>query len=286
MPFIENTKIYEMNNLERNIIVGSLLGDGSLALYGRSKNAYYREHSCNKQAPYRQWKADKLKKLNFKINYESSAISLRSPSNIIYTDLYNKFYKENIKVITKDNIKLLNHPIGLACLYMDDGTLVIDTAKRTNGNIYIFPRIAIYSLCFTKEENQLLIKHISHTFNIEFKLKYRKDGKNYVLELNKRNHVIKFLDLIKPYINEIPCMKYKLDIEKRLEEKFIELSSTYPQKQIIISSLQIIDDKYSKEDEELIIKLRSSNTTYREISEILGRSYYGVVDKVRRMRNN
>lgn len=54
-----------MNNLERNIIVGSLLGDGSLALYGRSKNAYYREHSCNKQAPYRQWKADKLKKLNF-----------------------------------------------------------------------------------------------------------------------------------------------------------------------------------------------------------------------------
>ncbi|MNN76053.1 hypothetical protein D3C81_1924010 [compost metagenome] len=81
-------------------------------------------------------------------------------------------------------------------------------------------------------------------------------------------------------------MKYKLDIEKRLEEKFIELSSTCPQKQIIISSLQIIDDNYSKEDEELIIKLRSNNTTYKEISEILGRSYYGVVDKVRRMRNS
>jgi hypothetical protein len=32
MPFVENTKIYAMNRLERNIIIGSLLGDGSLAL--------------------------------------------------------------------------------------------------------------------------------------------------------------------------------------------------------------------------------------------------------------
>jgi hypothetical protein len=37
MPFVENTKIYDMNRLERNIIIGSLLGDGSLALYGKVK---------------------------------------------------------------------------------------------------------------------------------------------------------------------------------------------------------------------------------------------------------
>jgi hypothetical protein len=67
MPFVENTKIYAMNRLERNIIIGSLLGDGSLALYGRSKNAYYREHGCTRQVPYRQWKADKLKNLDFKL---------------------------------------------------------------------------------------------------------------------------------------------------------------------------------------------------------------------------
>ena len=52
-----------MNHIKKNILIGSLLGDGNLALYGRSVNAYYREHGSNKQNLYRKWKS---KKLNFK----------------------------------------------------------------------------------------------------------------------------------------------------------------------------------------------------------------------------
>lgn len=37
-------KIYNVTEIEQNIIVESLLGYGNLALYGRSKNTYYREH--------------------------------------------------------------------------------------------------------------------------------------------------------------------------------------------------------------------------------------------------
>lgn len=36
----ENYKDYKMTNIERNIIIGSLLGDGTLSKYGRSLNAY------------------------------------------------------------------------------------------------------------------------------------------------------------------------------------------------------------------------------------------------------
>ena len=32
-----------MNRLKENIIFGSLIGDGTLSMYGRSKNACYRE---------------------------------------------------------------------------------------------------------------------------------------------------------------------------------------------------------------------------------------------------
>lgn len=61
-------KKYIPTEIEENIIIGSLLGDGSLALYGRSKNAYYREHGCDAQIQYRLWKSEKLQRLNFSLN--------------------------------------------------------------------------------------------------------------------------------------------------------------------------------------------------------------------------
>lgn len=79
---IYSNKIYTANEIEINILVGSLIGDGSLALYGRSKNAYYREHGCDKQLPYRIWKSEKLKNLDFRINNNCKYAQLHSHSNI------------------------------------------------------------------------------------------------------------------------------------------------------------------------------------------------------------
>lgn len=129
-----NKKEYYPTIIQQNIIVGSILGDGSLALYGRSKNAYFREHGSEKQKEYRQWKCNQLSSLNFKLDDSGK---LHSPSHPIYTNLYNSFYtSEGIKYLSKQSVTLLNHPIGLACLYMDDGSLVIDSSSGLNKNIY------------------------------------------------------------------------------------------------------------------------------------------------------
>ncbi|MBL4938001.1 hypothetical protein JK636_20020 [Clostridium sp. YIM B02515] len=53
-----------LTQVEMNILLVSILGDGNLALYGRSKNAYYREHGCDKQVDYRMRKA-MLSKLSY-----------------------------------------------------------------------------------------------------------------------------------------------------------------------------------------------------------------------------
>lgn len=276
-------KNYISNTIQQNMIIGSILGDANLALYGRSINAYYREHGCNKQIPYREWKLKYLKNLDFKIRYNEKIPSLISPSHPIYTNLYNLFYINNIKTITKDNINLITHPIALACLYMDDGTLVIDTTTKKN-NIYIFPRIAIYTLCFTKEENQILINHIKKIFDINFKLKYSPYGKHYLLELNKRNEIKKFIDLVESYVCEVDCMLYKINLENRLKKQYNILSKKYPLKNIIISPLTVENNNYSLEDEKLIIKLKQNNVKDREIASILNRSYYGLTDKIRRLK--
>ena len=276
-------KIYTVTEIEQNIIVGSLLGDGSLALYGRSKNAYYREHGCNAQIPYRLWKCEKLCKLDFSLNTTCKYAKLSSRSNIFFTKLYNKFYINGVKTITTDNIKLLTHPIGLACFYMDDGTLVIDSAKRKDKSIYIFPRISLYTLSFSKAENIIIKGHLENTFGIKTKLKYRKDGKRTILEINKKVDVINFINIVKPYVSEITCMKYKIDLERRFEEKRFSLKDLG---YININSWteNMIDNSYSKEDELFILKSKENGISTKEIAETLNRPYWGVVDKLRRMQ--
>jgi len=274
-----NKKEYYPTIIQQNIIVGSILGDGSLALYGRSKNAYFREHGSEKQKEYRQWKCNQLSSLNFKLDDSGK---LHSPSHPIYTNLYNSFYtSEGIKYLSKQSVTLLNHPIGLACLYMDDGSLVIDSSSGLNKK-YIFPRILIYTLCFSQKENQILIDHIKQTFDIPFKLKKRPDGKNYILELNRRNHILDFLELVKPYVSQIPCMSYKIDLNKRMEKTKQKLSRHCMD--ISIGNQVIKASNYSLKEEEILISMKRQGSTDAEIADKCNRSYWSVVDKIRRLR--
>ncbi|AHM55624.1 LAGLIDADG DNA endonuclease [Peptoclostridium acidaminophilum DSM 3953] len=275
-----------MNQIERNIIVGSLLGDGSLALYGRSKNAHYREHGGDSQIEYRKWKATKLANLGFKFSTGGKYGKLSSPSSEIFTELYKLYYQDRIKTITHENIKLLDHPIGLACLYMDDGSLVINSSTSRKNGIYIFPQVLIYSLCFSKEENIILCDHIKSTFDIEFSLKNRPDGKNFILQISKRNELMRFITLVKPYVDEIDCMKYKVDVKERLIINQDRLEGKYPNKNITVASFDIEDNSYSKNDELTIQRMKKEKFTDKEIAAMLNRPYWGIVDKIRRMRKN
>jgi hypothetical protein len=280
----KSTKEYSLTQIEQNILIGSLLGDGSLALYGRSKNAYYREQGCYAQAEYRKWKNSMLSKLDFKYTEYKDYVKLYSFSNELFTDLYSLFYIDGKKTITNSNIKLLDHPIGLSTLYMDDGTLVIDSTKRKNKSIHIFPRIAIYTLSFSKEENELIQKHIMNIFNINFKLKKRTDGLNYILELNKKDEIISFIDLVTPYIKDIPIMDYKINIYKRLDKKKKTLISCDEYNNITCLNYKEENNTYTYEQEKMIINLLQQKVSQKEIALILNHSYWGVVDKIRRMR--
>lgn len=275
-----NYKDYQMTNIERNIIIGSLLGDGALSKYGRSLNACYRENTGSSQVPYRKWKADKLSNLDFKSNAKGA---IYSPSHPIYTDLYNLFYPDGKKIIPVKGLEILSHPIGLACLFMDDGSLVINNYKKFN-TITLFPQIIFYSQSFTMEENLLLKEHIKNVFNINLKLSIRNDGSNYILKINERNQVYKFLDIVEPYVNEIPEMKYKIDVENKLMDTKIKYLNKYPDKTINISNKTAFDNSYSKDDEFKIIRMINDGHNYKEIAKALGRSYYGLYDKIRRMK--
>lgn len=265
----------KIDNYKENIIIGSLLGDGNLAISGRSINAHYREHFSPKQLDYRIWKCNKLIDLNFKLYIRKNYYQLTSPSNPLYTHYYNLFYNNKIKIVTKENIKLLNHPIGLACLYFDDGTLVIDSTTRNNGCKYLFPRISISTLCFSKEENLILINHIYNVFSIKFKLKQFPYGKGYALELNKKDEIFKFINLISPYVKDIKSMSYKINIYDRLISKQKEIPHS------TICNLYTTIHPYSNDEIDKLLQLHKEKVPYKEIAKILDRTYYSVVYKLR-----
>ncbi len=275
----KNLKSYILSQREQNILAGSILGDGSLALYGRSKHAHYREHGAPAQLPYRLWKVQQLAGLDFKADRSGN---ISSPSNPLYTELMHHFYQDGRKIILPENLQLLSHPIGLACLYMDDGSLVIDINRKKN-RFYLFPRIYIYSLNFTREENQLLRDHLENRFGIPFKLKKHPDGEGTMLELNRRNEVLSFIQLIAPFVEQIPCMTYKIEAEKRMQSTKARLERDGRQN-IILSPLEIECQNYSASAVDKIIQLKNQGIPDRIIAEQLRRSYWGIVDKIRRLR--
>lgn len=273
-------KNYEMTNIQRNIIIGSLIGDGTLSIYGRSKNACYRESTGTSQKEYRQWKVRMLKNLDFKTKKDGS---IYSPSHPIYTDLYNLFYPNGRKVLHKEGLNLLDHPIGLACLFMDDGSLVVGNYKKAN-NITLIPQVFLYSQSFLKEENLLLKNHLKKAFDIEFLLSKRKDGTNYLLTINKRNEVYKLIDIIKPYVNQIPSMRYKVDIDNKLIETKNRYINKYKDKKIRIANKYAKNTRYSLDEENRIMEMYNRGYSCVDIANDLKRSYYGLYDKVKRMK--
>lgn len=217
--YLENLLDVEPNPYELNIIVGSLIGDGSLAFAPRSRQAYYREHFAPSQQDYRVWKAGQLERLGFKITRDNH---LRSPSLPVLTRLYNIFYINNRKCLTPENITLLTHPVGLACLFMDDGSLVINYSHKKNG-FYIFPRLTFYTFAFTAEENELLRRHLEKTFGLTLRLKPFPYGHGYGLDSGRQDTIQKLITLIEPYAKMISSKAKRLDIPQRLLAKDAEL---------------------------------------------------------------
>lgn len=165
---------------------------------------------------------------------------------------------------------------------MDDGSLVIDSSYKSNKK-YIFPRISIYTQSFSLEENLILINHIKSKFDIEFKLHSTPYGKKYNLEINKRNEILKFINVVKPYVELIPDMTYKINIKENMDEKYTELVEK-GFKNVVYSKLKLDSPFYTLEDEKLINEMISTGISQADIARKLNKTYYGIVDKIRRMR--
>lgn len=158
----------EIGKVEKEILLGCLLGDGSLVNHVNGNNVYFSCEHGDKQKGYCKWKGDLLKslKITYKenqrktedprtgIKYKSATI--RSPTSIQLTDLYNDLYKEGTKVISGEFMKDFTWR-SLAIMFMDDGYKCGKTIKLSTN-------------CFSDQDLNVFNAVMKNKFNLEFNI--------------------------------------------------------------------------------------------------------------------
>jgi tRNA1(Val) A37 N6-methylase TrmN6 len=188
---------HELNIDEFQIVLGTSLGDAHLM---RRADGRYSLRVAHKKdhGSYIYWLSDRLGGLKPRVYLSGEDLVLATCPNIHIGKLARSLYDEKAKKLYGVNgqkaprRELFNslEALGLAVLYMDDGTLSNNTAS-----------IALY---YPHIKDSDIIEPIKEKFNISL---YRRSASKYSLFLDK-NDTEKFLNIVAPHI--APIMSYKL----------------------------------------------------------------------------
>lgn len=191
---MDNT-VGSLTQLERSIIIGSILGDGYLRIIPGRRDAFLEINHSFKAKEYVDWKFKNLRHICAssprvrKNNEDRIAYRFFTKQHPEITKLYKLFYKDNRKMIPKN---LILDPVSIAVWYMDDGS------KSRDIDVYLNTQQ------FTQNEQRILL-YCLRQFNIKARL--NKDKKYYRIRILKES-IADFMHLIRPYI--VPSMRYKL----------------------------------------------------------------------------
>lgn len=201
----------KFNKKSRNLLIGLLIGDGTI-----SNNNVFKIAHCEAQKDYLEWKINQLKSCGIRNNGIKSYIKTKGFNigvPVYYTQLNTiPFIKVLRRVFYKGkkiigNRKLLNRLSAkeIAIWYMDDGHINIRKDKGRPCGFYIK-----ISTCEPKQEVQTIIDYFKEQWNINFYMYHEgKKEDSYSLCCGTKEG-LKFIDIIKPYVLQVPSMIYKI----------------------------------------------------------------------------
>lgn len=201
----------KINKESRNLLIGMLLGDGTI-----SNNNIFKIAHAESQKDYLEWKIKQLNNCGIRNNGVKSYIKTKGYNigvPVYYTQLnIIPFIKVLRRACYKGkkiigNRKLLNRlsPKEIAIWYMDDGHINIRKDKGRPCGFYV--RI---STCEPKEEVQIIIDYFKEVWGINFYMFHEgKKEDSYSLCCGTKEG-LKFIELVKPYVSEVPSMIHKI----------------------------------------------------------------------------
>ncbi|MDI6883294.1 MAG: hypothetical protein QMC93_02345 [Patescibacteria group bacterium] len=192
---------FRLSDKQKFVLIGTLLGDGSLAKRGRHYRLFIK-HSSN-QRKFIEWKYNIFKNIVLMpLNYFTQEISGKEYQFIQFVTLthpvfdeYRKiFYQDSRKIIPTEIDEIFCHPLALATLLMDDG------ASDTFG-------MTLQTHSFKKHEVELLSHTIKKNFQIITSL--RKNKGKWIIYFPKKE-IKKLYQTVERYL--LPSLKYKFPI--------------------------------------------------------------------------
>lgn len=203
-------KEIRLTPLQRSFIIGSMLGDATMRVGIKARNANFKVDHCLEQKEYVFWKYKILKNLVLtppRLSYRTTPEGIRYKKSWwfrtlrhpVLTEIYNQFYTKDSyrcgRKIVPDSLVDDMNPFVMAVWFMDDGS-------------YNQEKIDISTYSFTLKEIEKLCGIIKKKFNITF-LYYKDRDKGYRIYCNKKESQ-KLIDLICPYV--IKTMRYKIGL--------------------------------------------------------------------------
>ena len=200
----------ELNELENQVILGSLLGDGSLNL---PRNwPYFHERKKEAHHDYLKWKSQVLTRFSPKVvppkkggfPGSSTMVGFRTLCSPAFMPYYWDFYGSGTKRVPP--LQALNHvgPLALAVWYMDDGSL----SGGSGGSA-----LTLHTEGFSLEDQLILQRWFEENWSLFSKVHpiKRKEISLYQLKMYG-NSMRRFLKVTELFIQ--PIMRYKWDRKK------------------------------------------------------------------------
>ena len=177
---------------QREILIGSLLGNGHLA---KTTRGYaFRVNHGLMQKEYVDWKYQELSSLTNGVpSTYKSAYYFRTVSHHYFDEMRDLFYRKDRKIIPR-NIDRLLTPLAIAVWFMDDGT--------KEGN-----QARINTQSFTKKEKKKLSDTLEATLGIKSTI--NRDKHLFRLRISDQSMSL-FREMVAPHI--VPSMRYKLSL--------------------------------------------------------------------------
>ena len=200
----------KLSKEQKSLLIGLLIGDGTI-----SSNFVFKLSHSVEQREYLEWKVKLLDKFQIKNNGIKEYIStcgynigkgvLYSQMSVIPTieALRRSVYIPK-KTITR---KLLNWltPLEIAIWYMDDGHINVNTSKQ-RSSIQHTIKIAT---CVDESTVEVIIQYFLDIWNIKFR-KFPEGKNTFSIASSSEEDYSKFVNLIKPFVEQVPSMLYKI----------------------------------------------------------------------------
>ena len=210
---------------QKSLLISLLLGDGTIS----NNNVFKMSHSID-QKDYLKWKLQLLDKYNIKhgdIKEYTSSKGYNKGKTVVYSQisinntikaLRRSIYKPN-KTITRNLLNWLT-PLGVYIWYLDDGSININQSKQRKT----IQKTIKFATCTNINTTNIIIDYFKEVWNINFR-KFPEGTNSYSIASRTNEDCLKFINLVSPYIYEVPSLLYKFR-NSLTKQEFIKLQQT------------------------------------------------------------